>query len=164
MNERLAAFLNAERKRDEEEKRKTLFELGLVERVYAPDNKYSSEFYLCEWSPDGSAQRYYKNVPIEITDEEYQEVKKCLNRNTSTKNPVATTLTVISWIIFIGGFIAGIVLGKQPVIRGTYYQHVDMEFSFAAALVWWATSFISGMIFLGFAEIIKLLHAIKNKE
>ena len=55
---------------------------------------------------------------------------------------------------FISGFIYGIYIGSE------YY--VD-EFSFSLAFISWIITLISGMTFLGFAEIIKLLEAIKNK-
>ena len=66
----------------------------------------------------------------------------------------------MAWIIFIGGLIAGIVLGNVDV---SYSYYTYKEFSFAIALTYWAISFISGMVFLGFAEIIQLLSDIKEK-
>ena len=81
----------------------------------------------------------------------------------SDSNPIATALKIISVIIFIGGFILGIVLGTQEVKQGIYYTYTKTEFSFAIALIYWAVSFISGMLMLGFSEIINLLNSIKNK-
>lgn len=72
----LATQKYAEKKKYEEEKQKTLLELGLFEKVYSPDNKQSEEFSSFEWDRTSSTNKYYKKVPIEITDEEYQEVKK----------------------------------------------------------------------------------------
>lgn len=178
MNEKLKEFLDAkkeaEKKKYEAEKQKTLLELGLFDKVYAPDNKYSKEYYLYEWDDARATTKYFKNVPIEITDEEYQEVKKYLKKDTpennpfvmednpiaTESNPIATALTVIAWIVFIGGFIAGIVLGTVEV-DGYYFDYT--EFSFAIALIYWSVSLISGTMLLGFAEIIKLLNAIKKK-
>lgn len=78
-------------------------------------------------------------------------------------NPVATALTIIAWVIFIVGFVAGIVLGNEEVVHGTYHTYTTTEFSFAVALIYWCVSLVSGTTFLGFAEIIKLLDAIKKK-
>ena len=171
MNDKLKEFLDVkkadEKNRYEEEKRETLIDLGLFEKVYSPDNSYNEEFSWVEW--DGSStNKYYKKVPVEITDEEYQEVKKYLRqektkKETTYNNPIATALTVIAWVLFIGGFIAGIALGTVEVERGYYYTYTDTEFSFAIAFVYWCVSLISGTMFLGFAEIIKLLDAIKRK-
>ena len=92
----------------------------------------------------------------------FSDAKKEVEEDVSN-NPVATALTVIAWVIFIGGFIAGIVLGRVEVEKGYYYTYTDTEFSFAIAFVYWCVSLISGTVFLGFAEIIKLLNAIKRK-
>ncbi len=168
MNDKVKAFLDAkidaEKKKYEEEKQKILIELGLCEKVYSPDNEYNQEYSSSEWDNASSAYKYYKEVPIEITDEEYQKVKEYSKKEeTKENNPIATLLTIIAWIVFAGGFIAGIVLGTVEVERGYYYTYTDTEFSFAVAFVYWCVSLISGTMFLGFAEIIKLLDAIKNK-
>ncbi len=168
MNEKLKKFLDAkkdsETKKYEETKQKTLIDLGLYEKIYSPDNKYSEEFSSSEWDSANQTNKYYKKAPIEITDEEYQEVRKYSKEEVSTENnTVAVALTIIAWLIFIGGFIAGIVLGTVEVEKGYYYTYTDTEFSFAIAFVYWCVSLISGTMFLGFAEIIKLLDAIKRK-
>ncbi len=166
MNEKLKRFLDIkkeeERKKYEDEKERILIELGLYEKVYSPDNSYNEEYYFSEWDSANSINRYYKKVPVEITDEEYFELKKYSKKEEPPiNNPIFTALTAIAWIIFIGGFIAGIALGMVEVEIGHYYT--DTEFSFAIALVYWGISLISGTMVLGFAEIIKLLDAIKKK-
>lgn len=168
MNDKVKEFLNskkeAEQKKYEEEKQKTLIELGLFEKVYSPNDNYSEEYSSYEWDSANSTNKYYKKVTIEITDEEYQEVKKYSKKEETTENnPIATALTVIAWVIFIGGVIAGCAMGMVEVQRGNYYTYTDTEFSFAVAFVYWCVSLISGTMFLGFAEIIKLLDAIKKK-
>ena len=69
------------------------------------------------------------------------------------KNSVGTLIQVIAIITYIAALLVGIALGKD--MRG--------NFSFTAALVYWVVGFISGSMLLGFAEIIQLLQAIKNK-
>lgn len=149
MNEMLKKFLDdqkkAEREKYEETKQQTLIDLDLYEIVYSPDNKYNDEYPEQEWE----TKKYYKKVPIDITDEEYQEVKKYLEKETNVKShSVAMALNVIAWIIYIVGFLAGI---------------SAIESSFTLAFIYWFVSFISGTMFLGFAEIIRLLNTIKNK-
>ena len=162
MNEKLRMFLEAKKedeiKRYEFEKQKMLIELGLCYKVYSPDDKYSQEYSQIEWDSTNQVSKYFKMVPIEITDEEYQEVKKYAKKESEEKgrkNAVATALTGIAWFIFIAGFIAGIALGKE--------EYYGSDFSFAIALTYWGVSLITGTMFLGFAEIIKLLDAIKRK-
>ena len=77
------------------------------------------------------------------------------------KNQYATLLEVIAWMTYLGGFIAGISLAnvEVPYILGTRTQ-----FSIVLALAYWAAAFVSGSVFLGFAEIIKLLQQLVDKE
>ena len=169
MNEKLKKFLDSkkdtETQKYEEKKQKILIDLGLYEKVYSPDNKPSEEFSIYEWDSVNQVNKYYKKVPIEITDEEYQEIKKYAKEEEKEEkevsdNPVATALTFIAWVIFLVGFIAGLALGTEQVLRGYSYTTV---FSFANAFVYWWISFISGTLVRGFAEIIKLLNAINKK-
>jgi len=94
--------------------------------------------------------------------EEYEQIKNnpAISSDLAKTNIVATILTIIAWVTFIGGFIMGIVYGNVE-IEGYYSDYT--EFSFQVAFIYWAVSFISGMMLLGFAEIIKLLEDIKNK-
>lgn len=168
MNEKLKEFLdlksNEELKKVEEEKRKNLISLGLYDKVYSPDNTYSDEFYLSEWDDENSRNKYYKIETIEITDEEYQEVKKYIKKEENKENnSIATLLTVFAWIIFIGGLFAGIEFGKVEVVKGVYTTYTETEFSLSIAVAYWGAALISGIILLGLAEIIKLLDDIKKK-
>ncbi len=166
MNEKVRAFLEtkkAEEKRMfEEEKQEKLVAIGLCDKVYSPNNTYNEEYPLSEWDEDSSKYKYFKVIPVEITNEEYEEVKKYTNTSDNSRtNIIATILTIIAWIIFLGGFFAGISLGNvvvdpHDVIDGT-------KFSFAIALTYWSVSLISGIIILAFAEIIKILDDIKRK-
>ena len=176
MKEKVQEFLAAkkaeEERKFEEDKKKTLIELGLYEKVYSPEDKWSEEFNTYEWDVNASEAKYYKKVPLEITGEEYEEVRKYAKKEnresikeymTGETNVIAKILTVIAWVVFIAGFIAGIAIGTVEIERGIYYTYTDTEFSFAIAFTYWCISLISGMMFLGFAEIIKLLDAIKKK-
>ncbi len=162
MNERVKEYLDAKGRerieRYKKEKNETLCTLGLFEKEYSPNNEWSEEYCLNEWDSDLEQTRYYKNAPIEVTDEEYEEILKFSKDEGG--NVIAKVLTCIAWIVFVGGFLVGIALGNVEV-EGYYSYH--KEFSFAIAFGYWCTSFISGMVFLGFAEIIKLLNDIKNK-
>ena len=163
MDERLKKFLdtkkNDEIKRYEKEKQKALVDAGLYEKVYSPNNSYDREYPFY----DQNTRKYYKRVPIKITNEEYQELKKYTTKTNADsepdKNTIASVLTFIAWTIFIFGFIAGIAFGNTETGR----RYHEKEFSFAIAAIYWCLSFISGTVFLGLAEIIKLLDSIKKK-
>ena len=163
MHEKLKEYFE---KAEEEENKLTAQELisaGLYEKEYSEKNEYSYEYPDSEWDEEHNKQKYFKKVPIQLTDEECEKFKKIYYSSalkpTKPTNPIASALSIIAVLIYIGGFIAGICFANVEV--GTYYTH--KEFSFAIALIYWAVSLVSGTMFLGFAEIIKLLHDIKNK-
>lgn len=166
MNEILKAFFKEKEeeelqkrkeliKEQEEVKSRILIELGLYEKVYAPDNVENNEYNCYEYDYLNQMSRYFKKVPIEITDEEYEQIKKYTmqtEKNESKhKNTIATILSVMAWIVYVSGFICGIVLGA------------NQYGSFFLILVYWIAAFTIGTMFHGFAEIIRLLTEIKNK-
>ncbi len=166
MHEKLKEYFEKEKeireKKEKELREAILIKEGIYEKIYSENNERTEEYNQFEYNSSGTF-KYFKYQPIEITDEEYMQIKEIHDSKNKqeppTTNGVATALTVIAWIIFIGGFIAGICFANVEV--GTYYTHE--EFSFAIALIYWSVALISGTMFLGFAEIIKLLHDIKNK-
>lgn len=104
-------------------------------------------------------RRYFKTVPIEVSDEEYAEILKYQkNSKRGAKNAVSVVFKVMAWIIFIGGFLAGIVLATA------LEYDVGGGFSFAIALAYWVMALVSGMAFFGFGEIIQLLTDIRNEQ
>ena len=166
MNEKVKDYLEqqeanqtAQHKREKEE---ILIKLGLVEKKFAPDDQIRDrEGYPYVELLNGVPRRY-KNVPIEISDEDFEKVKECYERQFLSKkepprirshvssdgyeekDPIAVALTVVASIIFIIGFFAGIALGSHS--------------SFVLTILYWVLSGITGLMFLGFARIIKLLN------
>ena len=69
--------------------------------------------------------------------------------NTSS-NFIAKVIMVIAIVIYVCGFIAGIMVG----------QHVE---SFLTILLYWVAAALSGSLMLGFSEVIRLLHEINQK-
>ncbi len=121
----------------------------VVEKIEV-DNQHTTpaEYQYFEYDAELKTSRGYKKVPIEVTDDEYNQILMSVGKPSgSSYNVIATIMTVIAIIVFIGGFIGGCVMIEEFVI----------------ALIVWASSFTGGMMFLGFAEIINLLTAIKNK-
>lgn len=145
------------------EKRKLLMNLGICEKEYSQSSAWSEEYPDYEYDQETKEGRYFKKIPINVTDEEYEEILKYCKQSDNTtpvnkENKVAKVLTGIAYAIFIIGAILGFAMGyTKNIPEDTYY------FSFAVAVAWWCVSFIGGMFMLGFAEIIKLLNAIKNK-
>ncbi len=159
MNKTVEAYLDAqkkaERERYEKKKAETLISLGIYEKEYSLENTWSEEYNDYE---EGYADtdneykvRWFKKIPVEVSDEEYVEILKHSGREAGIlkSNPIATTLKVIAWIVFAVGALAGIIIAANDAA--------------VAGFITIISAFISGMMFLGFAEIIKLLNDIKNK-
>lgn len=88
---------------------------------------------------------------------------KNINLNKTSGFGISNTLYFIGSLLFIIGFIAGIKLGEVEVVKGVYTTYTVKEFSFGVAIIYWASAFISGMLFIAFGKIIDLLTDIKNK-
>lgn len=88
-------------------------------------------------------------------EESFDFVVKIKSEGGDTENGVASAIRILALITIIGGLILGFILGKDP-----YYD----EFSFALAVVYWAAGIVTGIILLGFAEIIRLLQINATKE
>lgn len=71
MDEKLKAFLDEKKaeegKKYQEDKNRLLLELGLYEKVYAPDDQYSYEFPFYEFDYDMNKVRYFNRKVIDIT-------------------------------------------------------------------------------------------------
>ena len=163
MNQKVQEFINQQKIQAEYnknmEKAKVLNDLGLYDKEYSENPAWSEEYPDYEYDQETKEGRYFKKIPINVTDEEYAEILKYYsniainqdenNEIKSGNNSIATVFTVIAVIIFIAGFFVGLYLGE--------------EIGYDVASICWGSSFLSGMFVLGFAEIIKLLNAIKNK-
>ncbi|MBO6133809.1 MAG: zinc ribbon domain-containing protein [Lachnospiraceae bacterium] len=78
------------------------------------------------------------------------------------KNVVAGLLKLSARIVWIGGFIAGLMMGSQVGklqnnLSGLLYGKSGGEFSHSVAFTVWILAFFSGLLIYGFAEIISLL-------
>ena len=147
MHEKVAQFLNEQK---ELEKKEVLLELGLYEIEYSPTRTRSSEYPYYDLDSERKA-RYYKITYFDISDEEFEKIKKYYKPEPKfgiSKNPICKILTAIAIITYIAAFIAGCCFAEEILI----------------SLIFWISGFISGSMFLGFAEIIKLLDNIKNKN
>lgn len=159
MNEKVKAYLEKQEalksKEYHEKKLQLAKDLGLGEKEYSADGGWSKEYNNYEWDNVGQKANYYKFTPIELTDEEYEKLKEYSDNSNEVSNKkkynvVALLLKVIAGLIFGCGFISGIAIS---------YDTRDL----IALLICWCSAFVSGVVFLGFAEIIQLLDDIKKK-
>ena len=101
---------------------------------------------------DVEKDQFYKLQPIEISDEDYEELLKYFPKEEDdipVGSGIASVITVIGVLTMICGLIGG------------FYLLTDV--SGALGLISIIYSFVSGFLFLGFAEIIKMLKQIKDK-
>lgn len=140
------------------ERNKLFLKLGLYEKEYNEKNEYSIEYPIREYNSKTDTYRYYKRVPIEVTDEEYAEILKYQKKEPEKvevkmdeKNTTASAFGVLAVITFVVGFIVGIIL------------FFNENLSFLSGLSCWCGAFISGMFFVGISDALQLLTDIKNK-
>ena len=72
------------------------------------------------------------------------------------ENGVAKTIKIVGILEMLAGFIIGYFLGNE----GTGYSSEMHESVF---IYWVIIGFVSGMLFIGFSEVIQLLHNINEK-
>lgn len=120
-----------------------------IEKEY-PLSEYATNY------PDGC--RRYKKVVIDVTNEEYELLKRELGEKPSDtavkyneSKTVANIFYAIATLIFVVGFIVAIYIASKAYNSG---------FTF---LITALVTFIQGMLFIGFGKIIALLVNITNK-
>jgi hypothetical protein len=145
-----------QKKKDED-----LIHLGLFEKKYS-DSK-SDEYIDSEYYRETAMYKYYKKVPLNnVTDQQIDELlsitkeiehlKKEIKevKGTLEPNSVAFTLKLIGILIYVVGVISAM------VFLGNGGGEIGVIIIFS--------SFVSGTLFIGFSEIIKLLHSMNEKQ
>lgn len=152
MNPKLSDYFAQKRLEEKQARDALLVSQGLYEKVYAPNDEWSEEYQENELDSERQTIRYFKKVAIEVTDEEYEQIKKYAFASNSLPetNDIASVLTVIGLIVYLIGVIG-------------FFVMLDADVVFSAFIIL-ASAAISGTMLLGFAEIIKLLQSIKNKN
>lgn len=156
MNKKLEQYLNTKEQERQSllnrEKAELLINEGLYDLlpVNANEINWNTEYVEYKWDSSTQTNRCYKQVPIEISDDEYEKIKSYFTpiKIEHKENAVAKVLTVLGCITYIIGFIGG-------------FLGADGYFGITIAI--WVASFISGTMFLAFSQIIKLLEDIKRK-
>lgn len=74
-----------------------------------------------------------------------------------SRNKVSLILKAIGIIIIVVLFLTGTLYGQEQDATG------KADFSFSTALPWWVAGFVIGMLFVGFSEVINILHRMDAK-
>lgn len=141
----------------EKRKRDFLVEEGLFDKIYEPEEAVHDvdEYPHSENNNGLNRTRYYKIVPYDVTDEEFDTLLRLHHFSRMTKNKYsqlngyATFMIVASVIIYIAGFVGGIIAGNN---------FERYEFTWWLAIAIWVPTFVYGSLLLGVSEVIKLLH------
>ncbi|MBR2977122.1 MAG: hypothetical protein IKM36_02460 [Oscillospiraceae bacterium] len=174
MNEKLQAYL--ERKKSNricEEKAKRdayLLKIGLYNKEYSNENGPSQEYPDYEIDQTTQAFKYFRKVPIDVTDEEYAELLKYKDAE-KQQNRIAQIFRVIAWVTFVAGFIVGLIFGRESgflerLLRGYNVFELIFEYGYSldfSVFLYWCAAFISGMVHMAVAEVVQLLSDINRK-
>jgi len=88
------------------------------------------------------------------------EVSVEVNNPSSNDNPIARILLVVGILEIIAGFICGIVF-SQVEVQG--YIGKETEFNITVFFTWFISTLVSGLLIIGFSEVIRLLSSINYK-
>lgn len=173
MNKQVQGYINSKKKELEEiqkEKKQSakesfLIEEGFCDKVYAPKTGEFSkaEYPYSEYDKEEEAYFYYKLVPMDISDEDYESMLLAYKavedeledeneeggKESDSKNNMSVFMIVASVIIYIAGFVGGIIAGNN---------FERYEFTWWLAIAIWVPTFVYGSLLLGVSEVIKLLH------
>ncbi|KGP92728.1 hypothetical protein N780_13450 [Pontibacillus chungwhensis BH030062] len=78
----------------------------------------------------------------------------------SEENVIAKLLLAIGIIQIVAGFICGIVF-SQGEAEGAF-DH-ETQFNFTIFFTWFLSTLVSGVLIIGFSEVVRLLHDINKK-
>jgi hypothetical protein len=135
-------------------KEQELIRRGLKQRKYYKTEELTPEL-MDTLDFDDKKSQYYEIGACDVTDEEYREILKVPIAQIDSKSSLPYIFFVISAILFLGGLIVGI----KVAIPKTFLD----SFNWQLAMIIWFSSFITGIIFIGFGKIIELLDEINNK-
>lgn len=181
MHEKVKQFFDEQKKKEHLERTPVLIELGLYEKEYNPaGNIYSAEYRFREYDQITGVKRYYKKVAIDVTDEEFEKITKIVEKTKGSKvspttpqapsarsnvivarNKISKLLLVVAWFIIALGFIVGL---REGIIKIGSGRFAEYKWDYVVSLVDWIITAITGIVFIGFSEIINLLEKIKNKK
>ncbi len=145
MDAKVKEFLDAAKAKEKKERDNHLISLGLIDegktqREYSQN--YGAGFY--QW--DEEKKMYYndKAVPVEVTDEEYEEIKKYSSKNAvesvELDNGAESFLKVINIIVLIIGIIAtvGLLIAAANSYRGGGVYVLSAAAVLVVSLISWA--------------------------
>lgn len=138
----------------EGERNAFLLREGLYEKEYAADGSQQGYPHE-EWDPQLRKMRHFRKIPIPVTDQEWEALQSAYASSQGSANaaditickPIARLLKATAYGLYAAAFLIGCFL-----LPGGYIP----------ALLSWGIGFPVGTLFLGIAEIIRLLNHLEN--
>ena len=78
------------------------------------------------------------------------------------KNKIAAAIQISGFLIIQLGIMTFFILGKQIPTVTIHYEYVEQSYNWALAIGGSVGSFLTGLLFLGFSEIIESLYEIEE--
>ncbi len=81
---------------------------------------------------------------------------------TNVKQQTIKNNEISAWIRYVGyiAIVSGIIMG---LIMGMAFAQQSYVFQWSIAFTWWVIGIVGGLLFIGFSEVIRLLHEINEK-
>jgi len=155
LNEKVKEYLQKAKESESKKRNVELLKRGLFDRKYydtVPNEKLNIVEYCNEQN------KYYELIPIDLTDEEYNEVLKVpikpvdnvnVNKNINDESVLPNMFYILGAIVIIIGLIYGYKILK-PI---SYLGDLKYQIVFALCL----SAIISGMSLIGLGKVIQLL-------
>lgn len=137
MNVKVQEFIKKMREEQENQKKKHLIALGLIDESKTTEKREYLDNYVAGAKLDGAKNQYYietkEYAPIEVTEEEYQEILKYapikeeinekvkISKKTTWGNAINTTANIYLVLNIIGALILAIEFGWVPIVVALTY-------------------------------------------
>lgn len=137
MNVKVQEFIMKMKEEKENQKKKHLIALGLIDENKTTEKREYLDNFVAGAKLDGAKNQYYIETkeydPIEVTEEEYQEILKYapieeqinekvkIGKKTTWGNAINTTANIYLVLNIIGAFILAIEFGWIPIVVALTY-------------------------------------------
>ena len=146
----------------EKEKRAAFLKrIGMTERVYEKEGDDPEQFQHYDYNLD----KYYAEVPMEVTEEEYQALRQAASLTAKPVEKEETTPSILPGILMffaISALITGLFMAfdnaTDPLFIGS-----DSDFSLSVFLDSFSTHFFGSVLILCIRKVICLLEEIRDK-
>lgn len=137
MNVKVQEFIMKMKEEEENQKKKHLIALGLIDENKTTEKREYLDNFVAGAKLDGAKNQYYietkEYAPIEVTEEEYQEILKYapieeqinekvkIGKKTTWGNAINITANIYLVLNIIGAFILAIEFGWIPIVVALTY-------------------------------------------